>query len=265
MGLDPGKAFAGDRPFLDLDFVEGDAESAVAAMANDHACVFPENLARAMDLHLGDTLNLVPPHGGDRRVAYKIAGVVDLDGWHWFTKFSGVRRQKTRTGGIVFASYENVHRDFQLKGIEFCWFNTEPSVPLPQIEAAMQALADRHAGETYLSPDHGEVTAHRPSARLTATQTSRASIGHRADSVIWGMSQLPLVTLVVASLAVVNTIVTSTRMRRWEMGVLRCQGMTRFGLVRLVLSEAILIGIAASLLSLAFGLTAGSCGAGMAQ
>lgn len=83
-----------------------------------------------------------------------------------------------------------------------------------------------------------------------------------ADSVIWGMSQLPLVTLAVGSLAVVNTIVTSTRMRRWKMGVLRSQAMTRLGLV---LAEAILIGLAASLLSLAFWLTAGWCGAGMAQ
>lgn len=265
MGLEPGDAFGGDRPFLDLTFLEGDAASAIAAMTNDHACLLPENLSRAMDLHLGDTLQLIPPQSGDRPVAYKIAGVVDLDGWHWFTKFSGVRRQETRTGGIVFASYQNVRRDFQLKGIEFCWFNTDRSVPLPEIEASMQALANRHAGETYLSPDHGQVTAHRPSARVTATETLRASIGTRADSVIWGMSQLPLVTLAVASLAVVNTIVTSTRMRRWEMGVLRSQGMTRFGLVRLVLAEAILIGLAASLLSLAFGLTAGWCGAGMAQ
>ncbi len=265
MGLEPDDAFGGDRPFLDITFVEGDATSAVAALTNDHACLLPENLARAMGLHLGDTLQLMPPQGGDRRVAYRIAGVVDLNGWHWFTKFSGVRRQETRTGGIVFASYQDVRRDFQLKGIEFCWFNADPSVPLPEIEASMQALANRHAGETYLSPDHGEVTAHRPSARVTATETLRASIGTRADSVIWGMSQLPLVTLAVASLAVVNTIVTSTRMRRWEMGVLRSQGMTRFGLVRLVLAEAILIGLAASLLSLAFGLTAGWCGAGMAQ
>lgn len=265
MGVDPRDAFGSDRPFLNLEFLEGDASSAIAALAAGRGCLIAEDLARAMNLRLGDPLQLVPPQRADRRVAYRVAGIVDLPGWHWFTKFSGVRRHQTRTAGIVFASDQNVRSDFQLKGIEFCWFNVDSSVPLAAIEASMQSLANRHAGETYRSPDHGEVTAHRPSARVTATKTLRASINHRANSVIWGMSQLPLVTLAVASLAVVNTIVTSTRMRRWEMGVLRSQGMTRWALVRLVLAEAILIGIAACLLSLAFGLTAGWCGAGMAQ
>ncbi|MDD4270164.1 MAG: ABC transporter permease [Thermoguttaceae bacterium] len=265
IGVDPRDAFGGDRPFLDLEFLEGDASNAIAALAAGRGCLIAEDLARAMNLRLGDPLQLVPPQAADRRVAYRVAGIVDLPGWHWFTKFSGVRRHQTRTAGIVFASDQNVRGDFQLRGIEFCWFNVDSSVPLADIEAAMQSLADRHAGETYRSPDHGEVTAHRPSARVTAAKALRASINQRADAVIWGMSQLPLVTLAVASLAVVNTIVTSTRMRRWEMGVLRSQGMTRGALVRLVLAEAILIGVAACLLSLAFGLTAGWCGAGMAQ
>ena len=121
----------------------------------------------------------MPPQAADRRVAYRVAGIVDLPGWHWFTKFSGVRRHQTRTAGIVFASDQNVRGDFQLRGIEFCWFNVDSSVPLADIEAAMQSLADRHAGETYRSPDHGEVTAHRPSARVTAAKALRASISQQ--------------------------------------------------------------------------------------
>ena len=265
MGLEPKQAFRGEAALLQLDFIEGSRDAAVAAMERNKGCLLAENLADALGLHLGDTLELISPHDENRRLAYEVAGVVSLPGWHWFTKFTGVRRHETRTAGIVFASYEDVRRDFRLKGIEFCWFNTDPAAPSHEIEAALQALAQRHAGETYLSPDHGMVTALRPSARLTTTPMLRASIGSRADSVIWGMSQLPLVTLAVASLAVVNTIATSTRMRRWEMGVLRSQGVTRSGLIRLVLAEAILIGAAACLLSLAFGLMAGWCGAGMAQ
>ena len=265
MGIDPDAAFSGKTPFLNVEFIEGDPQAAVRALKGGGCCLIPDSLGESSNLHLGDTLEVIPPGDENRRVAYEVAGVVSLPGWHWFTKFTGVRRHETRTAGIVFASRPDVRRDFQLKGIEFCWFNTDPSVPWGEIEGAMQALAEGHSGETYLSPDHGQVTAHRPTARVTTTQTLRASIDRRADSMIWGMSQLPLVTLAVASLAMVNTIVSSTRTRRWEMGVLRSQGMTRWALVRLVVTEAILIGVAACLLSVAFGLTAGWCGAGLAR
>jgi putative ABC transport system permease protein len=49
------------------------------------------------------------------------------------------------------------------------------------------------------------------------------------------------------------------------MGVLRALGYTRLSLVRLVLAEAVLVGLVACLLSLAFGVMAGWCGAGISQ
>jgi putative ABC transport system permease protein len=42
-------------------------------------------------------------------------------------------------------------------------------------------------------------------------------------------------------------------------------GLTRFALFRLIVAEALLIGLVACLLSLAFGLMAGWCGAGISQ
>ena len=38
------------------------------------------------------------------------------------------------------------------------------------------------------------------------------------------MCELPLITLLVTSLGVVNTIMASVRARRWELGVLRPWG-----------------------------------------
>ena len=49
------------------------------------------------------------------------------------------------------------------------------------------------------------------------------------------------------------------------MGVLRAIGVTRFGLVRMILAEAILVGIVACLLSLGFGVMAGYCGTGITR
>ena len=76
---------------------------------------------------------------------------------------------------------------------------------------------------------------------------------------------MPLVTLAVASLGVVNTVLSSVRARRWDMGVLRAIGITRFGLIRMILAEAVLVGLVACLLSLGFGVMAGYCGTGITR
>ena len=49
----------------------------------------------------------------------------------------------------------------------------------------------------------------------------RKTVNERADGIIWTLSLLPLITLAVASLGVVNTVLSSIRARRWDMGVLR--------------------------------------------
>ena len=72
-------------------------------------------------------------------------------------------------------------------------------------------------------------------------------------------------TLAVAALGVINTVLSSVRSRRWDMGVLRAIGITRFGLVRMIVAEAILVGVVACLLSLGFGVMAGYCGTGITR
>jgi putative ABC transport system permease protein len=79
------------------------------------------------------------------------------------------------------------------------------------------------------------------------------------------MCQLPLITLLVTSLGVVNTVMASVRARRWELGVLRAVGVTRLALFRMILTEGLLIGLATCLLSLGFGVLAGWCGTGISQ
>ena len=103
------------------------------------------------------------------------------------------------------------------------------------------------------------------SVNLQSAEGVRKTVNARADGIIWTLSLLPLVTLAVASLGVVNTVLSSIRARRWDMGVLRAVGVTRFGLFRMILAEAILVGIVACLLSLGFGVMAGYCGTGITR
>ena len=95
---------------------------------------------------------------------------------------------------------------------------------------------------------------------MRTREETRRGITERAEGVIWLISRLPLVTLLVTALGVINTIIASIRARQWDLGVLRAVGLTRLALFRMILCEAVLMGIAACLLSLGFGLLAGFCG-----
>lgn len=93
--------------------------------------------------------------------------------------------------------------------------------------------------------------------RVTSIDDVRSSLNERGSTAIKAMGWLPLITLLVVSLGLINTIAASVRARQWEFGILRSVGLKRFALMRLVVAEALLIGFVASLLSFAFGLLTG--------
>jgi putative ABC transport system permease protein len=265
VGLDPTRALLGDDPLLDLTFVEGERRTVAKQLAEGNNCVVPDDFTTLTGLKVGDTIPFTPPTRPGQIVEYKIVGIVTMPGWQWVTKFSGVRRRFVRTFTVVIADYEQVKRDFDVWRNEMFWVDLDGSQPLQSVELSLQHLAEQQAGETFETDAYGSVTAYRPFARVTATETIREAITMVAYDVIWSMSQLPLVTLVITSLAVANTLLASFRARRWQMGVLRAIGVTRSQLVRVVISEALLIALVAILLSLLFGLVAGWCAVGMSR
>ncbi len=264
-GIDPEAAIASQNALLDLKFVDGDRLTAARELSAGTSCIISLDFHRASGLTVGDTLSLIPPNAESERVVYRIAAVVDLPGWQWVTKFSGVRRHFVRTSTMIFVDRHAVLRDFHLPRPEFCWMNLTPEANLPSVEADMQRIAEKHSGGSFQADGLGKVVSYRPFARATATQTVTRAIKLRADGMIWSMSQLPLITLFIMSLAVVNAVIAAVRARQWEFGILRSLGTTRWQLVRLVVAETLLIGVVACLLSLTFGLIAGWCGVGMAS
>ncbi len=290
IGLDPQAGFGGQNPLLKLKFAQGNREEAIAKLKQGRWCIVPDHFAWATGLGLGDGFKLLPPESPEKPVEYKIAGVVSLPGWHWMTKFSGLRRRSGRSAAMVFASLYNVRSDFQLKKINFFWMNLEKGAAnviqyspassggfyavetnpaLDCVGAALQSIADKYLGDEQPVNDQGRwgmgAKMFGASARITTANEIRARISSRADSMIWGMSQLPLITLLVTSIGVINAVMASIRARRWEMGVMRAMGVTRFGLFRLIIAEAVLIGLVACLLSLGFGVMAGWCGTGVSR
>jgi len=315
IGLDPQVAFAGPNRLLKASFVQGAPDDAVARLKQGRNCIVPDHFLRATGLKLGDRFAMIPPHSPSKRVEYTIVGAVALPGWHWMTKFSGLRRREGRSAAMVFADFEAVRRDFELNQINFFWMNVDPDygekhleeakklaesrevaaasrgpspgAPAPParlsvhevfdgkkaavelIGTALQPIADRNTGEA--QPVNGQgtwpigATMFGPSVRISTPAQVGAFIMARASGMIWASCYLPLITLMVTSLGVINTVMASVRARRWEFGVLRSQGIERFGLFRMILAEGILIGLITCMLSLGFGVFSGWCGTGISQ
>ncbi|MDO4570503.1 MAG: FtsX-like permease family protein [Planctomycetia bacterium] len=199
-----------------------------------------------------------PGGGKPQQVEYTIVGVVEFRGWQWLTKRSGVRVQSGRTGGLVFASYDNVKFDFGAKENSFFWFNLKEGVTHDQIAEKMQTIAKRSSTATAKEGEEVEIPSsmrgfHQGLAQVSTIESLNGSLLGRANSVIAMMSRMPLMILLISTIAVVNTMVVSVRARRWSMGVLRACGVTRGGLVRLVLAESLLIGLCACVMSFSFG------------
>lgn len=265
-GIDPSHAFAVEHPLLKVGFVDGAPSQVARQLEAGGTCIISTDFRRTSGKQVGDTLVLIPPAMPAKRVVYRIVGVVDLPGWQWLTKFSGVRRHFVRTSSMVFVDRDAVQRDFALRRPEFCWFNIQPEVSPDRLASEMQRIAETYcSGGAFIAEGFGRVESYRPVARVTTASTVKKAISLQADLVIGEMSRLPLIALFIMSLAVANAVIASVRVRQWELGILRAVGITRGQLVRLVVAEAWLIGGAACLLSVAFGLVAGWCGVGMAR
>ena len=79
-------------------------------------------------------------------------------------------------------------------------------------------------------------------------------IEHGFYRVLDVISSVAIAAMALASLGVANTIMASVRSRRWQFGVLRSIGLGRADLLRLILAEAVMLGLVGVALGLAAGL-----------
>jgi putative ABC transport system permease protein len=276
VGLDPEVAFGGVDPLFKFEFVEGNRAEAIAKLKQGRFCLVPDHFVRESGLGIGQRFQVIPPDRTNTVVEYEIAGVVAMPGWHWISKV-GFRRG--RAAGLMFSGFDVVRNDFNTGRTTMFWGNKDGTASEDEIKASIQTIANRNfdaasarstrRGPTEAGSGGGPGNVRREAQTATVTlrtaEGERAEIRGRADKIIWALSELPLITLLVTSLGVVNTVLSSIRSRSWELGVLRALGVTRFGLFRLIVAEALLIGVVACVLSLCFGTLAGYCGTGVTR
>jgi putative ABC transport system permease protein len=276
IGVDPEIAFGGDKPLFNFEFASGSRKEALEKLKQGRYCLVPDHFQRESGLGVGDKFKVIPPGRPDETVEYEIAGVVSMPGWHWLTK-TGFRRG--RAAGLMFSPIEDVRKDFETGPTTLFWTDLELGVSVDNVKGEIQKIAAAQKPEPSPSASRprrfegpgaaGFGGAGFGSARggvnIITANSVREQIRGRADGIIWALSQLPLVTLLVTAIGIVNTVMSSIRARRWDMGVLRALGLTRFALFRLVVAESLLVGVVACVLSFGFGTMAGYCGTGVTR
>ncbi|MGH7818564.1 MAG: FtsX-like permease family protein, partial [Candidatus Binatia bacterium] len=201
-----------------LDFVAGDPTAAIDAMARGEAVITSEIFLRRAGKTIGETISLKTPSG---EVHLPIAGV-HLD---------------MRELGVVLIDrrlYRRLWRDDAVSSIQVA---LRPDADRGQIVREIR----RRWGER-----HGLFV-------LTTGQIRSESVALMKRAFA-GAHSLTIVTLAIALLGIVNSLVASVLDRTRELGVLRAVGATRGQVARSVLLESGLVGFAAA----ALGITAGS-------
>ena len=96
-----------------------------------------------------------------------------------------------------------------------------------------------------------------PDARIEKPQARSQSVESLTDAFELNLTALSLLALVVGMFLIYNTITFSVVQRRPIFGTLRCLGVTTREIFRLVLAEAVLLGVIGALLGLALGILLG--------
>jgi putative ABC transport system permease protein len=229
-GVDPDKAFK----MMELDFREGTPEEAERMLKLGRHIIVTDEFRQLKNLHVGDKVPLVTKNG---KVDYTIAGVVWSPGIDVIVSVFDMGRQfDQRTAASVFGTLEDARNDFGVEGVRLFAANLDYFVEKePLLEKVKLGL-----GEYGLKA--GDV------------RQIKYAIQQGFHQLLLLVSTVAFAAMAVASLGVTNTIMASIRSRRWQFGVLRSIGVTASQLVRLVIAEAVLLGLVGCGLGLAAGL-----------
>ncbi len=231
-GVDPDKAFR----MMQLDFRQGSAEEASRLLKLGRHVVVTQEFHELKGLGLGDKITLDTTRNGKQE--YTIAGVVWSPGIDVIvSQFDMGAQFDQRTVGSLFGWIEDAKTDFGVTGVKLFAANLQPGVAKEQILTGLQ----KELGKMGLFA--GDV------------RHIKARIIQTFQKLLLMVSTVAFAAMGVSGLGVTNTIMASVRSRRWQFGVLRSIGLTRFQLLRLVMAEAFLLSLVGVGLGLAAGFT----------
>ena len=195
--------------------------------------VLPLPLAEAHGFKLGQTLTLLAPVGSAR---LKVVGLLEAQG------AAGVAG-----GMIVFLPLSTAQRIFELPG---------------HVNSVQLVLADK-ANERTLE---AQIAKALPPGLVVQVPATRGTLAQEnLKSTEQGLSSMSFVSLVAGAFVILNTFLMNLGERRKQLAILRALGTTRRQLTRLLLREALVLGIIGTAVGILFGWGASSAMANATQ
>ncbi len=224
IGLDPDKAFQ----MMELDFRAGNAIDAQKRLSEGGWVLVTQEYRQLKGAKIGDPITL-----GTH--VFHIAGVIWSPGIDVMVGMYDMGDQfEQRTIDSVFGSTADGEKYFGARAYVYA-ADLEPNLQRVELVARIKKQLRAEGLQV------GDV------------REIKTKIENGFYHVLQLMSTVAFAAMAVASLGVTNTIMAGVRSRRWQFGILRAIGVTRGQLLRLVLAEAMLLGLIAMVMGLGLG------------
>ncbi len=232
IGFEPDRFFEMTR----LQWVQGSVETALPRLLEGGTVIVAREFLVASGLGVGKTFRCFDREGNLHE--FEIVGVVTSPGLDIASRFFNIGETYTHQAvHAVFASIDDMRERFGSDRTHLIQVNLSRDYT---DDEALAAIREAMAGFGVLDVGSGRQI--KEGIRTFATGT------------LLVFSVIAVAAMVVACFGVANLIVAAIEGRRFEFGVLRSVGGSRGMLVRLVLSEATLIAIVASIVGTMMGL-----------
>ncbi|MFB7875523.1 FtsX-like permease family protein [Nocardia sp. NPDC056064] len=206
----------GYQPRADESRLGAVTPDVIAKMARGEGVVITRDVARSMKLTAGDEITMPTP-SGERTVP--VLQVIP-----YFTAVSGV----------VMMSLDQMREWYQRPGETILSVQFAPGADPQAVQAAVRAAVPE------------AIHVDRGADMLAAISSSVEQGSAMSTMILW-------IVVLVATVALLNTLMLSVLERRRELGVLRAMGTNRKFLLRSVLAEAAGIGIVGAVIGLVIG------------
>lgn len=218
-----------------LEFVQGDPEYAKRRLIEGGAVLVAREFLVAQGMGAGDTFRCKDAQGTEH--SFEIVGVVTSPGLELVSKFFNIGEEFIDQAlHAVFGSREDLKTIFGSTAIQLIQIQLAPGVDDAE---AVATIRKELFGSSVIDAGSG--------------RKIKSKLIEFVGSTLVVFSAVAVGSMLVACCGVANLVIAGIQARRFEFGVLRAVGGSRGTLTRLILAEALVIGVTACLIGTAMG------------